>query len=194
MTLVWALSGAWQWMRGLGQREEARRALMIAGYAWMGLASFNSASDLDRADTPRAPWPSWAWGASARPRPSSPTANLPGSVISAPPLPPGAVLLLLLAACAREDRTSLYRRPISPTPASGWARLPLDAEAQRQLKDAWIGDVEGRSIPFIEAREGRGNHERYPWRSSYGQGHRRSTHGVLLAEVARGRRWASGNP
>ncbi len=53
MTLVWALSGAWQWMRGLGQREEARRALMIAGYAWMGLASFKLiASDLDRADTP----------------------------------------------------------------------------------------------------------------------------------------------
>ena len=40
MTLVWALSGAWQWMRGLGQRDEARRALMIAGYAWMGIASF----------------------------------------------------------------------------------------------------------------------------------------------------------
>jgi len=53
MTLVWALSGAWQWMRGLGQRDEARRALMIAGYAWMGLASFKLiASDLDRADTP----------------------------------------------------------------------------------------------------------------------------------------------
>ncbi len=53
MTLVWALSGAWQWMRGLGQLDAARRALMIAGYAWMGLASFKLiASDLDRADTP----------------------------------------------------------------------------------------------------------------------------------------------
>jgi hypothetical protein len=53
MTLVWALSGAWQWMRGLGQQGEARRALLIAGYAWMGLASFKLiASDLDRADTP----------------------------------------------------------------------------------------------------------------------------------------------
>ena len=53
MTLVWALSGAWQWMRGLGQRDQARRALMIAGYAWMGIASFKLiASDLDRADTP----------------------------------------------------------------------------------------------------------------------------------------------
>ncbi len=53
MTLVWALSGAWQWMRGLGQRAEARRALMIAGYVWMGLASLKlMVSDLDHADTP----------------------------------------------------------------------------------------------------------------------------------------------
>lgn len=53
MTLVWALSGAWQWMRGLGQRDTARRALMIAGYAWMGIASLKLiVSDLDRADTP----------------------------------------------------------------------------------------------------------------------------------------------
>jgi hypothetical protein len=53
MTLVWALSGAWQWMRGLGQRDEIRRALMIAGYAWMGIASIKLIlSDLDRADTP----------------------------------------------------------------------------------------------------------------------------------------------
>ena len=53
MTLVWALSGAWQWMRGLGQEGEARRALLIAGYAWMGIASFKLiVSDLDRADTP----------------------------------------------------------------------------------------------------------------------------------------------
>jgi len=53
MTLVWALSGAWQWMRGLGQRDTARRALLAAGYAWMGIASFKLiVSDLDRADTP----------------------------------------------------------------------------------------------------------------------------------------------
>lgn len=53
MTLVWALSGAWQWMRGLGRSEGARKALMIAGYAWMGLASFKLiVSDLDHADTP----------------------------------------------------------------------------------------------------------------------------------------------
>jgi len=65
-----------------------------------------------------------------------------------------ALLLLLSLACSREDRASLHRRPISLAPASGWARLPLDAPAQRHLKGAWIGDGAGRSIPFLEAREG----------------------------------------
>jgi len=65
-----------------------------------------------------------------------------------------ALFLILSLACAREDRASLHRRPISPAPASGWARLPLDAESQRQLKGAWIGDAAGRSVPFLEAREG----------------------------------------
>jgi hypothetical protein len=65
-----------------------------------------------------------------------------------------ALLLLLSLACSREDRASLNRRSISPAPASGWARLPLDADAQRQRAGAWIGDAAGRSIPFLEAREG----------------------------------------
>jgi uncharacterized membrane protein len=53
MTLVWALSGAWQWMRGLGQHDATRQALMVAGYVWMGLASFKLiVADLDHADTP----------------------------------------------------------------------------------------------------------------------------------------------
>lgn len=64
------------------------------------------------------------------------------------------LLLLLGLACTREDTAALRRRPIPPAAASGWARLPLDAEAQRQLKDAWIGDAAGRSVPFLEAREG----------------------------------------
>ena len=72
----------------------------------------------------------------------------------APFLSSALTSLLLLTACAREDRTYLHRRPISPAPASGWARLPLDAEAQRQVEGAWIGDAAGRSIPFLEAREG----------------------------------------
>ena len=61
---------------------------------------------------------------------------------------------LLCLACAREDTAALHRRPISPAATSGWARLPLDAEAQRNLKGAWISDAEGRSVPFLEAREG----------------------------------------
>lgn len=65
-----------------------------------------------------------------------------------------ALLLLLLVGCAREDRASLHRRPISPAPVSGWALLPLDAESQRLKAGAWIGDAVGRSIPFVEAREG----------------------------------------
>lgn len=69
-------------------------------------------------------------------------------------LTPYFAALLLLVACGREDRTALQRRPIAPAPASGWARLPLDAAAQRQLSNAWIGDGTGRSIPFLEAREG----------------------------------------
>lgn len=68
-------------------------------------------------------------------------------------LPPLLMLLLGLA-CVREDRAGLEKRPIGPAPASGWARLPLDADAQRRLKGAWIGDAAGRSVPFLEAREG----------------------------------------
>lgn len=66
----------------------------------------------------------------------------------------GVLLLLLSLACVREDRASLHRRAISPTSASGWARLPLDAPSQRQMKGLWIGDAAGRSIPFLQAREG----------------------------------------
>lgn len=62
--------------------------------------------------------------------------------------------LCLCLACAREDRAALNRRSVAPSPSSGWARLSLDAEAQRQMKGAWIGDEAGRSIPFLEAREG----------------------------------------
>jgi hypothetical protein len=52
LTLVLALSGAGQWMRGLAA-DRPQLALRIAGYAWMGLASLKLiASDLDRADTP----------------------------------------------------------------------------------------------------------------------------------------------
>ena len=78
---------------------------------------------------------------------------------SAPPrgerMKPAFLLASLLClACARENTATLHRRPIPPAAASGWARLPLDADAQRQMQGAWIGDSAGRSIPFLEAREG----------------------------------------
>ncbi len=69
-------------------------------------------------------------------------------------LGPCALLPLLLLACVREDRAALNRRPIPPVATSGWARVPLDAAAQRQVHGAWIGDAAGRSIPFLVAREG----------------------------------------
>ena len=71
-----------------------------------------------------------------------------------PAAPALAVLAILALACAREDRAGLWRRPISPATSSGWACLPLDAEAQRQLRQAWIGDAAGRSVPFLAVREG----------------------------------------
>ena len=69
-------------------------------------------------------------------------------------IPQGPLLLLLGLACNQEDRSALQRRPVSPSPTSGWARLPLDAAAQRQLEGAWIGDAGGRNVPFSLVREG----------------------------------------
>lgn len=53
LTLAWALSGAWQWMRGLGLDGAVRKALLAAGYAWMGIAALKLLLwDLASADTP----------------------------------------------------------------------------------------------------------------------------------------------
>jgi hypothetical protein len=65
-----------------------------------------------------------------------------------------AGLALLALACAQDDPGGPRRRPITPPPASGWARLPLDAAAQRDTKGLWISDAAGRSVPFLVAREG----------------------------------------
>ncbi len=63
MTLVWAASGAWQWMRSLGQ-PDGGRGLAAAGYALMAAASLKLiAVDLDRADTPLRALASLAVGA-----------------------------------------------------------------------------------------------------------------------------------
>ncbi len=52
-TLVWALSGAAQWMAGLRREGSERRALLAAGYAWMGIAAAKLLLvDLAHADTP----------------------------------------------------------------------------------------------------------------------------------------------
>lgn len=65
------------------------------------------------------------------------------------------VLSALLISCApKEDRSKLSRRPVSPAAASGWARLPLDGQAQLAYPDLWLSDAEGVSIPFEVEREG----------------------------------------
>ncbi len=53
LTLIWALSGAGQWMQGLRRGGEEGNALRIAGYTWMGLAAAKLLLvDLATADTP----------------------------------------------------------------------------------------------------------------------------------------------
>ncbi len=51
-TVVWAVAGALQWLRSLGTEEHAlRRGLGLAGYGWLGLASFKLIfADLSSAD------------------------------------------------------------------------------------------------------------------------------------------------
>ena len=54
MTLTWALSGAVQWLRSLTEERPAvRLGLAIAGYSWLGIASFKLiVADLAGATTP----------------------------------------------------------------------------------------------------------------------------------------------
>jgi len=62
--------------------------------------------------------------------------------------------LLVMACAPREDRGGLQRRSLSPATQNGWARLPLDGQAQRAYPDVWLGDAEGRSVPFELERDG----------------------------------------
>ncbi len=53
VTLAWALLGALQWLRSLSA-EEGRTAFTVAGYGWLGLASFKLlTADLAGVDTPK---------------------------------------------------------------------------------------------------------------------------------------------
>ena len=68
-----------------------------------------------------------------------------------------AAAMLLLVACApqvRENREALRRKPIKEVSNSGWARLPLDREAQKAFPEIWLGDAQGASIPFLVERDG----------------------------------------
>jgi hypothetical protein len=53
MSLGWSLAGAFPWRRGLALKGSPRRALLTAGYLWMGLASAKLLLfDLATASTP----------------------------------------------------------------------------------------------------------------------------------------------
>lgn len=65
--------------------------------------------------------------------------------------------LLLALACApqtREDREALRRKPVAAAAVSGWARLPLDREAQKAYPEIWLGDAQGASVPYLVERDG----------------------------------------
>lgn len=65
--------------------------------------------------------------------------------------------LLLALACApetREDREALRRKPVTAAATSGWARLPLDRDAQKAYPDVWLSDAQGASVPYLVERDG----------------------------------------
>lgn len=65
-------------------------------------------------------------------------------------------VLLAVAPCEAEAG-ELYRRKLSAPGSSGWFRVQLDADAQSESDDMWLGDEEGRPVPFLRERElGRG--------------------------------------
>lgn len=61
--------------------------------------------------------------------------------------------LWLVTSCTTRPSESLTRKPVAPPPRSGWARLPLDREAQRAFPRLWLGNGEGRSVPFLVAHD-----------------------------------------
>lgn len=65
------------------------------------------------------------------------------------------VCLVLSLGCGREPgaQDRLLRKPVAPAPQSGWARMVLDREAQRVFPEVWLGNEQGRSVPFLVARD-----------------------------------------
>lgn len=61
---------------------------------------------------------------------------------------------LLITACTPQGGPEpLTRKAVSSPAQSGWARLPLDREAQRAFPKLWLGNGEGRSVPYLVARD-----------------------------------------
>lgn len=65
-----------------------------------------------------------------------------------------ASLLLLVACGAPKDREPLRRKAITPASVGGWARLPLDREAQNAFPDLWLSDAQGHRVPYLVERDG----------------------------------------
>jgi hypothetical protein len=61
-------------------------------------------------------------------------------------------LFLVGALCAQEP-TQPFRRPLSPPVFGGWTQVRLDQDAQLHAETAWIGDAEGRPVPFLRENE-----------------------------------------
>ncbi|MBI4914087.1 MAG: hypothetical protein HY823_15255 [Acidobacteria bacterium] len=82
----------------------------------------------------------------------------PSSHPSCRPGPSRVVFAIALLGCLAcgwgVDRARLHRRPVQARAEDGWVRLPLDAEAQRHAGGLWLGDKEGRPVPFL--LEGKG--------------------------------------
>lgn len=66
----------------------------------------------------------------------------------------GLLLAALLGTLAwGAEAQKPYRRPLSPVILGGWTQVQLDAEAQREAESFWIGDGEGRPVPFLRESE-----------------------------------------
>jgi len=66
-------------------------------------------------------------------------------------------LLMLLPACGHassKDRDALRRKAIAPATTNGWARVPLDREAQKAFPELWLSDAQGNRVPYLVERDG----------------------------------------